>query len=164
MILVAFGFLFIKFLQEFCVKLSTYVQCLSVLGPCEERNMDEKFKNRGRSQLLPCEQDLELRLGLPRGEDKPRAISTGKGLFSMACLFLFPSKHVCVHHFVSSSCLFRSEATAASWIPSTAEHGGERWSAFCIWKRIWFLDKVGMHDHIHNVLAWIHSMLHESAC
>lgn len=41
--------------------------------------MDEKFKNRGRSQLLPCEQDLELRLGLPRGEDKPRAISTGKG-------------------------------------------------------------------------------------
>lgn len=58
--------------------------------------MDEEFKNRGRPQLLPCEQDLELRLGLPRGEDKPRAISTGKGLFSMADLFLFPSKHVSI--------------------------------------------------------------------
>ncbi|KAG6480829.1 hypothetical protein ZIOFF_057417 [Zingiber officinale] len=45
----------------------------------KERNMDEDFKNRGRPQLLPYEQDLELRLGLPRGEDEPRAISTFKG-------------------------------------------------------------------------------------
>ncbi|KAG6484733.1 hypothetical protein ZIOFF_053258 [Zingiber officinale] len=62
----------------------------------EERNMDEDFKNRGRPQLLPYEQDLELRLGLPRGEDEPRAISTFKGLFSRACLFLFPPKNVSI--------------------------------------------------------------------
>ncbi|XP_074557808.1 auxin-responsive protein IAA26-like isoform X2 [Curcuma longa] len=41
--------------------------------------MDEDFNNRGRPQLLPYERDLELRLGLPRGEDNPRAISTFKG-------------------------------------------------------------------------------------